>query len=89
MFTRCMYNYSCDSKTSLTLQNGTQYLAEYGRYVSASKFNLSTTVYSQQCYDAMWALAYALNDTLTGETSATCTIMHGVPNIISDGSPMT
>ena len=33
--------------------------------------NLAYDVYSQQCYDAMWALAYALNDTLTGETRCT------------------
>ena len=35
-----------------------------------SRFNLTQDdVYSQQCYDATWALAYALHDTLsdTGE----------------------
>ena len=46
-----------------------QFLAEYERYLSMSRFNLTNhdLVYGQTCYDATWALAYALNDTLTGE----------------------
>ena len=60
------------------LQNGMQFLAEYNRYLTMSRFNVTSDVYSQQCYDATWALAYALNDTLTGETSH----IHSIPAII-------
>ena len=53
---------------SLLLQNGTQFQAEYKNYLTRSRLNVTSNNYSQQCYDATWALAYALNDTLTGET---------------------
>ena len=38
----------------------------YGSYVDQSPLNVSETVYSQQCYDATWALAIALNKTVIG-----------------------
>lgn len=52
------------------MQNGTEFRAYYSRYFNdaRSDFNhvdLGDIVYSEQCYDATWALAYALNDTLT------------------------
>ena len=52
----------------ILLQNGTQFQTEYKNYVNMSQLNVTSNIYSQQCYDATWALAYALNDTLTGET---------------------
>ena len=61
------------------MQNGTEFRATYSRYLNEtmSDFsNLVDLVYSEQCYDATWALAYALNDTLTkcsmSDTSQTC-----------------
>ena len=51
----------------MCMQNGTQFRARYESYLNRSQFNLTEIIYSQQCYDAAWALAYALNDTLTGE----------------------
>ena len=63
--------YTAHSRYSIILlQNGTKFLTEYRRYRDMSRFNLTRDdVYSQQCYDATWALAYALNGTLsdTGE----------------------
>ena len=53
---------------NLITQNGTQFRANYAEYLRMSRFNLPNDIYSQQCYDATWALAYALNDTIAGET---------------------
>ena len=52
----------------ILLQNGTIFREQYAQYLNDSIFSDSSLedVYSETCYDATWALAYALNDTLTG-----------------------
>lgn len=61
------------------MQNGTEFRATYARYFNQTIMdfpNIEDIVYSEQCYDATWALAYALNDTLTdcsmSDASQTC-----------------
>ena len=59
----------------LCTQNGTIFRQEYARYLhNVSRFELSENVYSEQCYDATWTLAYALNGTLSGMMTKLCSL---------------
>ena len=50
------------------MQNGERFYKEYDLLIATSdpSFNLEPTVYAQQCYDATWTYARALNKTLMG-----------------------
>ena len=37
-----------------------------------SPLGLSANIYRSSCYDTTWALAYALNNTIAGETLLYC-----------------
>ena len=51
-------------------QNGSEYEDAYTAHRNSSPLNLDrneTNRYAQQCHDATWALAFALNRTITGK----------------------
>ena len=51
-------------------QNGSEYEVAYTAHRDSSSLNLDrneTNRYAQQCHDATWALAFALNRTITGK----------------------
>ena len=48
------------------LQTGGQYFAEEQRHLGVPPLNLTQLEYAQYCYDATWTLAYALNQTMSG-----------------------
>ena len=51
-------------------QNGSEYQDAYTAHRNSSLLNLDkneTNLYAQHCYDATWALAFALNRTITGK----------------------
>lgn len=50
-------------------QNGNQYEDMYAAHQNSSHLDIDkneTYLYGQHCYDATWALALALNRTMTG-----------------------
>ena len=53
------------------MQNGERFYEEYDLLIATSdpSFNLEPTIYAQQCYDATWTYARALNKTLMGKCS--------------------
>ena len=48
------------------LQTGDQMRKMYYSYLAASRLNVSEVFLYQLCYDAIWTLARALNDTING-----------------------
>jgi len=53
-------------------QDGNQYEKDYKTHQKSSLLDVEqnwTSVYGQTCYDATWALAFALNKTITGNLS--------------------
>ena len=55
------------------LQNGYRFYEDYDRLINTSTLEprLEPLIYTQQCYDATWTLAHALNTTLTGKLMGT------------------
>ena len=51
---------------TLCLQNGTVIEEHYEEYLKASTLNITSLNFYQQCYDATWTMARALNSTLNG-----------------------
>ena len=60
----------------LCMQNGYEFQREYEALLSQSMdppLNVtSQSIYGQQCYDAVWTLARALNRTIQGNKTAIC-----------------
>ena len=52
-----------------SLQTGGQYVVEEQSHLGVPPLYLEQFNYSQYCYDATWTLAYALNQTITGNGS--------------------
>ena len=48
------------------IQTGAEYKHEYEEKLDIPPLYYPTNEYAQQCYDATWTLAYALNKTLNG-----------------------
>ena len=55
------------------LQNGDRFYENYDHLINTSTLEprLEPLIYTQQCYDATWILAHALNTTLTGKLMGT------------------
>ena len=64
----------------LLSQNGYQYNALYKAHQDSSPLDVDqnrTNEYAQHCYDATWALAFALNKTITGRIiDFMCELVH-------------
>ena len=67
---------------SFLWQNGTQFEEEYNRRINESDLEFVSDPYGQDCYDAMWTLAYALNNTIAGKLMAMMSLsIHTVKRI--------